>query len=255
MKKFRLPRPEPGFYRIPPFDSSAGENETADACIEQYLDHVFTPLHGEIANDVLAERQLEMKAHIEELADAHEKRLGRLAAVEWALGQLGSPKSITKAWRKELNSGHEATPRALRFVEIAVSITAGCSWVVLGGQYAELVRPMLFWLPLLAGLTIGLVAHSRPVVRTLSVQSALCGPMLALNFGVLIWPRIIQEARDQGLQTPSYSSAVSTLAHSLTIPGTVLLLLALGIWWIGMSCAGAAIGNQMRRRYIRKRLA
>jgi len=254
MKKRQLPEPGPSFFRIPPFNRSAAENETAEDLIDRYLDSVFTALTGEASAEVLAERRLEMKAHIEELADAHAKHFGRLAAVESALRQLGRPKAITRAWRHELKSNQEPLPRHMRLIEITIFAVAGCIWPVLGGLYPEQIRPLLFWLPLMAGLVFGLLAYSRPVVRTLYTQAALSMPMLAINFSVLIWPKLIQEAQDQGLQGLSFSGAIATLTNSLTIQGTVLLLLVVGIWWIGTACLGAVIGERLHRRFLHRHL-
>jgi len=252
MKKRQLPEPGPSFSQIPPFNQSAAENEIAEDLIERYLGRVFGPLQGEISNDVLAERRLEMKAHIEELADSYTGDQQRAIAVQSALKQIGSPASVTRAWRREQTAGRIPVAHLVSVTSLVFFVAAACAWPILGTSHPE-AWPILLWLPFAGGLMTGLSTLRRPVLQTARIQLALSAPATALNFAVFIWPRMMHDAQAAGAQNISFLSAFFSLAR--LFPHTVIfLVVAFGIWWIGTACLGALIGARLHRRFLHRRL-
>jgi hypothetical protein len=166
--------------------------------LEDYLDHVCAPLVGVVPYATRQQLRAELQAHLEALAASHVE-LGSAPdeAVVAALRQFGDPRAISMEWTREwLRPTHS---RPVQPAWRATGVALGCFGL------ASLISLLLFQmsmagvadggintapfvlfmagglLPVLAGLTTGLLAPARHALGTFFALALLIPPFAALG--------------------------------------------------------------------------
>jgi hypothetical protein len=212
-----------------------------DPRIEDCLDRFFAPLVESVPYEVRLERRAEMRAHLEAAARAHEE-LGstREEAIAAAAQHLG----------RQADLGHLAarTPAvsvASARAATGVSVLAfGLPWLadntrvaghlwerVFGpGADAAYYRIALLVVPALAGLLVGLLCRKamRGVLNGLALVA-----IVALVFPALAWGLGFMGVWKEGVEAS-------------WIPTPIPAMVGLPYWAI-IGCAGAALGQRLRR--------
>jgi hypothetical protein len=214
-----------------------------EARIEDYLDHVCAPLVGVVPYSRRHELCAELRGHLEALVATHEE-LGseRDAAVVLALRQFGPPRHLSRQWAREWV--HGTSPPGVQPVWLAMFIALGSFGLATLLAFALLVTvtsfPQFFQanpsaalmflagagllLPLVAGVTTGLLAPARHALGTFCALAVLILPSAAVAIASPAQP----------------PDSTSVLAHGLT------LALAQSMFWMPIGCAAAALGGSLR---------
>ena len=231
-----------------PIDRPQNTNLSVETCspdpqIEDYLDHVCAPLVGLVPYARRQELRAELRGHLEALVATHEE-LGsaRTAAVVLALRQFGPPRCLSRQWAREWT--HGAAPAGPQPAWPAMFVALGSfglasllALVMLApltvgiGSYRNdgsvpVVALISILLPLLAGLTTGLLSPVRHALGTFYALAVLMLPSTALAISSLPQPQ-----DSTGLAATS-----------------VLLALVQPIFWVPIGCGAAALGGSLRAR-------
>jgi len=226
---------------------SGGLRDTAPAArIEDYLDHVFAPLLGLVPYARRQELRAELRSHLEALVATHEERgAARDAAVAMALRQFGPPHALGRLWAREWTQ--RTVPRRVEPASKAIFVALGsfglATLLALGmlltvlltadHPLPDMVREptgfsMIYLLPILAGLAVGLLAPARHALGTFYAQAILIVPSAALTAAALIQP----------------PDRASFDAWHLPLSFVLVQLL----WWTPIGCGAAALGGSLRAR-------
>jgi hypothetical protein len=212
-----------------PASNPPADRPQSDPRIEDYLDQIYAPLVGWVPYAARTELRAELQAHLESLVAAYQE-LGSSpdAAVHEALAQSGDPQAVVREWAREWERAlpRRKAPPAWH----ATLVALGC-FAVATRLLFELItfaqeHPMPTWpglavvavlLPLLAGLTTGVLSRAWSVRAVLSAVVLLIPPT----------------------------------ALALTPPGMefnegMMSMLQLGMFWIPIGCASAALGSWLR---------
>jgi hypothetical protein len=225
-----------------PRPRTSEEAPPMDARIEDYLDHVSAPLVGLVPYARRRELRAELRVHLEALVATHEE-LGsvRDAAVVLALRQFGPPRHLSRQWAREWT--HGTTPASVQPAWRAMAVALGSFGLaslltfaalaavsVAGGAFlGSGFMPLLMILvggvmPLLAGMTTGLLAPARHALGTFLALAILALPSLAL---ALPWQ-------------PGDGGALADCG--------MMLALAQLLSWVPIGCGAAALGGTLQAR-------
>jgi hypothetical protein len=213
-----------------PASNPPADRPRSDPRIEDYLDQIYAPLVGWVPYAARTELRAELQAHLESLVAAYEE-LGSSpdAAVHEALAQSGDPQGVAHEWVREwerILPRRKAPP-----AWYATLVALGC-FAVATRLLFELVtvaqeRPVPTWLgiavgvllPLLAGLTTGVLSRAR------SAQAVLAALVLLI---------------------PPAVRALSPIGTDFNeVTG---IAVQVGMIWIPIGCASAALGSWLRTR-------
>jgi hypothetical protein len=221
-----------------------GSEEAAplDSRIEDYLDHVYSPLVGLVPYARRQELRTELRGHLEALVATHQE-LGsaRDAAVVLALRRFGHPRGLSRQWAREWTHGRLpcGVQPAWRAMFIALGSFGLATVLGLMLLWIGAIRPsslpdgiqeiiwlsVLYLLPALAGLVGGLLAPARHALGTFFAL-ALLMPPLALACGA--HPELSQ-------------------ASNLAKWGMELAFIQI-FCWTPVGCVAAALGGSLRAR-------
>jgi hypothetical protein len=231
----------------PPTADGSEKAAPLDSRLEDYLDHVCAPLVGLVPYARRQELRAELRGHLEALVATHEE-LGsaRDAAVVLGLRQFGPPRDLARRWAREWAHGTAAPMQlepAWRAMLIALGSFGAATLLALGmllivvltadHPLPDVLREpvgfsMIYLLPVLAGLAVGLLAPARHALGTFYAQAILIVPSAALTAAALIQP----------------PDSASFDAWHLPLSFVLVQLL----WWTPIGCAAAALGGSLRAR-------
>jgi hypothetical protein len=213
-----------------PASNPPADRPWGDPRIEDYLDRIYAPLVGWVPYEARAELRAELQAHLVSRVAAYQE-LGSSpdAAVREALAQSGDPQAVAREWMREwerILPRRKAPPAwyatLVALVCFAVSTRLICE-LIGAAQEGALVPTWLgnavaVVLPLLAGLTTGMLSRAR------SVRAVLAALLLLI---------------------PLTALALSTDPDFNEVAG---LSVRIGMFWIPIGCAAAALGGWLRTR-------
>jgi hypothetical protein len=209
----------------PPADRPRG-----DPRIEDYLDQIYAPLVGWVPYEARVELRAELQAHLVSRVAAYQE-LGSSpdAAVRQALAQSGDPQAVAREWarewerilpRRKERPAWYSTLVALGCFAVATRLLFELITAAIAGARVPtwLGDAAIILLPLLAGLTTGVLSRTR------SAQAVLSALLL------LIPPTALALSAD-----PDFNGVAGPAVQ-------------LGIVWIPIGCASAALGGWLRTR-------
>jgi hypothetical protein len=229
----------------PPALNRSAEVPSTDPRIEDYLDHVCAPLVGVVPYAKRQELRAELRTHLEARAATYEE-LGKSAEIATleALRQFGDPRDLARQWAREWAKAPPTgrVEPAWRAMVVAlgcfgVATVLALALIVLEretrGSLASDVRSSmwfaaLYLLPLLAGLTTGLLAPARHALGTfhaLAVIVSLVAPASGLPV----------------LRAESYPD------RSLAACGMELAFIQV-FCWVPLGLGAAVLGGSLRAR-------
>ena len=237
----RLPHDEVGSPS--PADRSPNrldDGVARDVRLEDYLDHVCAPLIGLVPYARRQELRGELRSHLEALAASHVE-LGSApdVALIRSLHQFGDPHAIARHWAREWTHPSPARPLqpAWRTIPWALGCFGTASLVVFlilqtmasesdGSIRTAWMGLLLFGavLPVLAGITTGLLAPARHALGSFFALALLVPPFVALGTNPLM-PALL-----------GYHWTNSSIAMALM----------LAICWLPIGPAAAALGGWLK---------
>jgi hypothetical protein len=210
--------------------SPRADRPWGDPRIEDYLDRIYAPLVGWVPYAARTELRAELQAHLASRVAAYQE-LGSSpdAAVREALAQSGDPQAVVREWvrewerilpRRKAPPAWYSTLVALGCFGVAVKLLFELITAALAGAPvpAWLGDPVIILLPLMAGLTTGVLSRAR------SAQAVLSALLLLI---------------------PLTALALSTEPDFNGVAGPAVQL---GMFWIPIGCASAALGSWLRTR-------
>jgi hypothetical protein len=220
-----------------PVSNPPADRPRSDPQIEDYLDQIYAPLVGWVPYASRTELRAELQAHLESLVAAYQE-LGSSpdTAVRAALAQSGDPQAMAREWVREWERilPRRKAPPAWYATLVALGCFAVAARLFFGLIVAaQAGAPVPMWLgyavsvllPLLAGLTTGVLSRAR------SVQAVLA----AL---VLLFP----------LFPPMAMALANSTGTDWDFNQVAGMALVQGIVWIPIGCASAAFGGWLRTR-------
>jgi hypothetical protein len=254
-----LARPDPpeeneanGSPALTPTAGGSDEAARPDPHLEDYLDRVCAPLVELVPYARRQELRSELRGHLEALVATHEELgSGRDAAVVLALRQFGPPRELARRWACEWARGTapmqvEPAWRAMLIAlgSFGTATLLALAMMAIGVLTADHPLPdvvrepvgfsMIYLLPVLAGLAVGLLAPARHALGTFYAQAILIVPSAALTAAALIQP----------------PDRASFDVWHLPLSFVMVQLL----WWMPIGCSAAALSGTLRaRRSLRPR--
>jgi len=220
-----------------PASNPPADRPWGDPRIEDYLDRIYAPLVGWVPYEARAELRAELQAHLVSRVAAYQE-LGSSpdAAVREALAQSGDPQAVAREWMREWERilPQRKAPPAWYSTLVALGCFAVAARLFFGLlAAAQAGAPVPMWLgyavsvllPLLAGLTTGVLSRARSVQAVLSAL-------------VLLFPLFPPMAM-------ALANSTGTDWDFNQVAGMAMLQ---GIVWIPIGCASAVLGGWLRTR-------